>query len=249
MKRFVLLGNRRTGSTVVGNALADHPQVLFYGEIFHKVIARRSAEAGRRTLGAGVKRSLPNGIPVCLDSDSGYEYLKGLFSQELAYRAIGFKIFYFQAREGSIASAWDLLAEQRDIAIIHLLRSNFLESLVSFYRARRSGIWHVDTPTSTAPFSLTPTQCLDFFEEHERWSSVTEPLLNAHPVLEVEYDEIKDDFQSTMSRIFTFLDLSADVSPTVLLKKIAQKSLQEELLNYRELRQYFQATAYARYFP
>ena len=263
MVHYILLGTRRTGSTVVSNSLADHPQVLQYGEIFldvesvnagderfrEEVLSKRTAEAARQTMGREIMRYLPNGLPVCRDTDDGHEYLARLFSQPVSEQAIGFKIFYDHARRGPIASAWDYLDRHTEIRILHIQRRNWLESLISVARAKRNRVWHSMKSLTTEPFAITPARCQEYFGEMERWRDVIQPLLSNHPVLELEYQQLLEDFSGTMARTCDFLEVNSEIAMVPSLVKIAQHEPHIELTNYQELQSHFRNTPYAEFFP
>ena len=233
----------------MGNALADHPEILFFGEVFHVYPFRRVAEAARATLGAGVVRRLPLGLPVCRDEDDGSRYLGRLFDQGTGFRATGFKLFYHHARSGAVASAWDYLAATPRLKIVHLRRSNWLESLVSLERARMTGTWHATAPQQVRAFCLSPQCCRRYFEDLERSAALVQPLLDTHAVLELEYRQVVAEFQPLLARICAFLDVEPAAPLTARLVKIAQVEPSRELTNYHELRACFRDTPYSRFFP
>lgn len=249
MIHFIMLGTRRTGSTVISNALADHPQILQYGELFHDRASMRAAEAAHETMGAGVLRHLPNGLPTCLDADDGHDYLSRLFSQSTPAQAIGFKIFYHHARRGPIASVWDYLDRHTEIRILHIQRRNWLESLISEERAKLTKIWHATNSVTTQPFGIAPARCQEYFGELKRWRAVIQPLLVNHPVLGLEYQQFTEDFSRTLTRICCFLEVNSEATMVPRLTKIAQQEPRAELVNYQELQTHFRNTPYADFFP
>jgi hypothetical protein len=57
------------------------------------------------------------------------------------FRAAGFKLFYYHAREPSRMSVWEEIYRSEDIAFIHLYRANLLDSFLSRALAVKSGSW------------------------------------------------------------------------------------------------------------
>jgi hypothetical protein len=165
---FLLLGSYRTGSTLVANSVVDHPEILFYGEVFHNVLHRREAEAARQTLGHGMRQRLPLGLPVCRNEDDGFAYLTRLFS---------------------------------------------------------------------------------LFERLDEQRTRIQPILETHPLLELEYRQLVGDFQPSMVRICSFLEVSSEREFIPRLAKLALKEPRFELSNYEELRERFRSTPFARFFP
>lgn len=249
MTRFVVLATGRTGSTLLGNALADHPEILFYGELFHAYEDRRRAEAARRTMGAGVERHLPHGVPVCEPADDGREYITRLFSQRAEHAAIGFKLMYDQAREGAAATVWDALRERTSIRVVHLTRRNLLESLISIKRAELTRVWHSrECLSDMTAFRLNPQECQEYFDSLVAMRRLAAPLLESRPVLTLEYGELAAEFESTMRKAFSFLEVAPNVTVRKHLAKIARLAPHDEILNYAQLKRNFEHTPYAEMF-
>lgn len=246
--RFIILANGRSGTTLVANGLADHPQVLVYGELFHRDPVRRADDASRRTIGAGVWRRLPQGVAACGETEDGAAYVARLFAQAPgAYRAIGFKLGKGHAREGASNSVWPYLASLRSLRVVHIQRANWLATLISRERAVRTRVWHTPTPPRSQPFRLDPELCRRHFERLETNAALAAPLLEQRPVLEVDYDDLSADFSSCMQRIWTFLEADPLHVPS-RMSKIAKLEPHEEIVNYDELRKLFRNTPYARFF-
>jgi hypothetical protein len=246
---FLLLGSFRTGSTLVANSLVEHPEILFYGEVFHNVLHRRKAEAARETLGHGVLRRLPLGLPLCRNDDDGFDYLARLFSRGSRFGATGFKLFYDHAGSGPVSAAWEYVASDRRIRIIHLFRDNWLESLVSHERAMLTGVWHSPNPPSAGSFRLSPEKCRAHFARLEELGPRVQPILDTHPVFGLEYRQLVGDFQQSMVRLCSFLQVSSDREFVPRFAKLARKEPRYELANYEELQVCFRGTPYARFFP
>ncbi|MCC6474372.1 MAG: sulfotransferase [Burkholderiales bacterium] len=251
MIRFILLATGRTGTTLLGNSLADHPGVLYYGELFHFDPVRRAEEASRATVGAGLPRGLGAGLAACRNDEDGAAYLRRLFSQRTAAGALGFKLFYFQARSGPPASAWEAIGADADLRIVHLQRRNWLESLLSFERARLTGVWHLPGAAPAlglGPMTIEPQRCLQHFERQRQALETASPLLRSHRVLDVEYEEMAAEFPGAMQRVCRFLEVDPAHAGAAYTRKIARLPAREEIANFEELRGRFAGTPYARFF-
>lgn len=251
MTRFILTGFPRTGTTVISGSIISHPEVLFYGEIFNNTPEVRHAEAQRITLGAGWKleTALDWGISACSYTVSTHKYLDELFKREAPFKAIGFKIMYDQVIEGPNSDVWDYIASDPEIKIIRTKRENLIEIICSYVRASMTRRWH--TTGEHLPnhkYVVPPHEFLALLQKLEKIPMSMQEIDRTHQVLELDYSLISNDFQGCMSNIFSFLDLtSREVSPP-RLKKIAQMKPNEELVNYEELKQFFQNTQYSKYF-
>jgi LPS sulfotransferase NodH len=140
--KFILLATQRTGSTWVRDMLNSHPDVKVYNELF-----LRGAK--------GVPKWQPNDIQFAstfLEERAGtprvltrrywtIKLLDRIFDQPTV-QAAGFKLMYEQA-----LSSPEILpyAAIKRVAVIHLVRRNLLDVIVSSKLAEASGIYHVAT--------------------------------------------------------------------------------------------------------
>ena len=252
MINFIVLGPQRSGTTIVSLALIEHPDILFYGELFNHEMVKRISIAAREILGSGVKvppELSSYGITACSATENGYEYLNRFYSLDVPFSAIGYKMLYTNAIRGlPNRSAWDYIVDHPEIKVIHLQRENLLEIVCSIARANISKIWHTYQPVGSIKFSLTPDDCLTYFKSIHRIPVRAQGLLKTHQVLDLEYNQIANDFQESMSRIFSFLDVNTEVKTSQKLAKISQLQPNEELINYEELKEHFKDTKYGKYF-
>jgi hypothetical protein len=239
--RFIILAHARSGSSILMLSLRQHPAISMLGEVFHQ--SGEYWKVGDYAPGAGLSAA-----------PDGGRFLENYVFRppnEPQTRAIGFKILYLQARSGPEASAWSFLQKNADIRIIHLYRTNLLETVVSLQLALRSGEWYqtsgaqTDTPL---PISLDPTSTKDFFEHmraQRRWAA---DAFRRHRLLAVDYDlDLKARFQQTLETAQSFLQVP--VHRTVpRLQKQAQAPMSEQIANYAELRRYFAKTHYEVFF-
>jgi LPS sulfotransferase NodH len=257
--RFVLLGHPRSGSTLVTLALQQHPDVRMFGEVFHveflnRLIAYRWGVTGRPSLLRSRERTE---AWVCTEHHDGAQFLDDLvYGDPSPDRpdAIGFKLFYDHARHGRTASAWDYLREQRDVRVVHLVRANLLECLVSTRTAELTNVWEVDedegTPGQPPPLRLTATECTEYFE---RLTTLRDRAdgdlgLSHRQVLEIEYErDVHHDFDSTMRRVQHFLGVPAATLP-MRLRKLSTRPVHERVANFAELADHFRDTRFRAFF-
>lgn len=139
---FILLATQRTGSTWVQEMLNSHPGVKVYNEFF-----LRGAK--------GTPQWKPNDIEFAnafLEERARppkavtrrywtVKFLDRIFDQPTV-RVVGFKLMYDQALYSPEVL---LYAAVRRIAVIHLVRRNLLDVVVSSKLAEASGIYHIAT--------------------------------------------------------------------------------------------------------
>ncbi len=240
MKRFIVLAHPRSGSTLLVNALQQHPAVRMHNEL----LTNTEDEATRRRLYTVAGRWLADG-----GDEAGF--LRHVFEQQHGEAAVGFKLMHHHASApGSLA--WDLLRADAELCVVHLWRDDYLRTLVSEHVASRTGIWNIlgegPLPDEVEPFALEVEQCRATFEQLDHWLARARDWFGGHPLLELEYArDLEQGFQVTIERVFALLDLPAVAIQKKLLK-LSRRSPREQLSNFHELRAAFADTRYARFF-
>ena len=268
-KKFVVVCNIRTGSTMLGSMLASHPQTVCFFELFHRHL-----------------ESIPFGVPgyrkkstssrvVNLRNNDPVEFLKSEVYgfHKVGIKAVGFKLLYPQARRGSPwwnssdfdrwwkkvgyepnwdgakSDLWEYLRNDRSIAIIHLKRENLLRSKVSAITAQSTGEWGVGATggfsgVATRPkFALDFNECLQDFEAHRRMENETDQLFSKHKKLDLTYEQLISNPVDVGREIQAFLSL--DIKPLkAKTKKQASRELFEVVSNYEQLKKKFSSTSW-----
>lgn len=249
MVKFVLLGHARSGSTLLVASLIDHPQVHLFGELFNMVASERE-----RSFSFGLRpclASVPHDSVAPIDAKLFYqpeEDAAEFIEQKVFYRhaneavAVGFKIFYHQAFETPASEkAWEYLFAHREIKVIHLMRRNLLESFLSLQIALQTDEWtrsigDVSPRPELPPQHLGVNECVEYFEEIGRHRERVRNGFCNHEVLEIEYErDVCLNFQETIHRIHTFLDVPCRDGRQFLQKQALHKPWQK-ISNYAELK-------------
>lgn len=261
MIKFILLGYGRTGSTLLSLALREHYHVRMYEEIFNE-----AEEERRRSLLAGYRVCQTNGIGYQEEEGRSEFYRNGedaarFVREEVFYErrcqeplAVGFKIFYNQARQDRNAKkVWNYLIENKDIRVIHLTRNNLLECLLSLEIAFRTNEWTSPEGATVKraqlpPFRLDPKTCESYFHElfvSREWAKLS---FREHKTLSLEYEkDLCHDFQSTMTRVQDFLGVPRWHTEQPLAKQ-AKRTPREQISNYTELKEHFHCTLFEEFF-
>ena len=244
-KRFIVLCHARSGSNLLTWSLGAQEAVEEYGEIFHD-------SPGQAGLG------LPPRIqPYQRGADAARFLDADIFGPcpEPKTRAHGFKIFYDHARSTpAVKAAWRYLIEDTDIRVIHLIRRNLLDCLLSLEVAKRTGEWfrrpgEQPAPPPVAPFSLSPWACLEHFGETTTSRMWATEAFSRHPVLTLEYEkDVCGDFSGAMARAFDFIGVPPIPVTAPVVRQRSREPF-EQLLNYDELRRWFRHTLFEEFFP
>lgn len=246
--KFIVLSQARSGSNFLLSLLGWHDRVVTYGELF---VSPDSIGWHRDKY----EEYLQSKSLIRLMRDNPREFLeKKVFRKYPSpVSAVGFKIFYDQAQEGSVRTVWDFLQSQREIKVIHLKRKNMLKTLLSLEKALITNEWVVidsdpkSSQTKTVMVSLDYEKCLQYFnrtwesmQEHDRW-------FDRHPKIDVFYEDLSRDKVGEMLRIQNFLDLEYKTVQSFTVKQSCF-SLSESISNYFDLKEKFQNTPWASFF-
>jgi LPS sulfotransferase NodH len=241
LTRFIILAHPRTGSNLLASTLKQHPLVASHGELFNDVEAKRArwAHKGR----------------YLLDGEDPVRFVEdAIFGERRSdgARVIGFRIFYHHSTKTDHARRiWDHLIASVDIGVVHLVRHNLLEALVSRRVAIRTGEWlrrpGREAVPAPEPFEIDPQDCGAYFNyttERREWARVA---FARHPFLEISYEEMSADLQASIDRVFAFLGVDS-VPIQAPYRKQASIPVREQISNFADLRDTFRGSSYERFF-
>lgn len=255
---FLLLATQRTGSSWVQEMLDSHPGVKVYSELFI------AGSRGRPLWGPGdidfietywEQRVRP---PSALTRQYWtMRYLQRVFGQPDC-AAVGFKYMYDQIRRSPPVLPY---AAARRVRVVHLVRRNLLDVVVSSRRALHTGVFHLAgdgrPPIPWAPaeldrsrFSLDPGQVVRELRRLTRERALVRGWLRLTrtPSIEVRYEDLLGD-QARFGEILDFLGV-ARADPSRLrsgLQKIRSEPLQSVVENLGELRAALAGTSFERF--
>ncbi|MEP5611815.1 MAG: sulfotransferase [Cyclobacteriaceae bacterium] len=203
---FAILCTSRTGSTWLHTLLNSHTSILSFGQVinhYHK---------------KGLKPELEEMI---------------FYKHPNPIKAVGLKIFYgddsFQYHK-----YLDDVATNKVIKIIHLVRRNTLAQYTSLKISERSWRWSMDNSADRSEkITLDQSDYKQF--EIERVSIVSEisERFESHQFLEVTYEDMMDNFESTMLEIQAFLGVKSQKLFSAL-KKQSEGELKDQIENWSE---------------
>lgn len=254
MVKFILLGQGRSGSSLITEALAEHPEVRIAGEVFH------AEEEGRRLAFQALNGTGPGGEREAQYYRDGVDAWQ--FLEEAVFyappgsgvRAAGFKMFYRHARRNPAEKrAWNYLLANNDVHVIHLIRENTLESYISLRVAFLTGEWErpkgANTQRKEQPrLRLEPKECEVYFNQEIAWRKWARESFGSHPFFEIKYEkDVCARFVEVMNEIHDFIAVPRRRARQ-LLEKQAQRPPRETVTNYEELKEYFRYTLYEDFF-
>jgi LPS sulfotransferase NodH len=210
--RFVVLASPRTGSAWVVDMLHSHSQVVAYPELFLRGDGRASYAGQDMPYFEDHLAAFP-AWSRRLRAVHRVTYLQRLYGPRPGVRAVGFKLMYNQLR--AERGLLPCLAIGR-VKVIHLIRANALEALVSYELAKAAGVFHPsrgDQPASEAAVSLDAEGLRYRLEEQELVVARTRATVERHrlPRLEIAYEELVGRRDETFGRVLRFLRVDEDV--------------------------------------
>ena len=248
MKKFVVVGLQRTGTTFIRTTIDSHPKIRCIGEAFYipppwrgsiwrspeielsySIYAKRSA---RRMAGHFLWRNSQIG-----------DYLNELFNLS-AYDAIGFKIMYNQLLQFRSVLAY---IQTHKLHIIHVVRKNALKKIVSELSVQKRGYAHSTSSVGAVKITV-PTYNLETkLAQINRENSKLEALFSdTLPYIQICYEDFIEDNEGEINRIQEFLQL--DYHPlNSKLKKLNPDDLSHVIENIEEVRSCLKTTPYLRY--
>ena len=131
--RFLILGRSRVGSNFLRGLLNSHSQITVFGELF-----QNKEEIGWAMPGYRQSRRL-----MTLFHEEPVRFLEEKVFHPFPHgvTAVGFKLFYYHARDEAWRPVWDYLQAETGIKVIHLRRENILRTHLSKQQAEMTDVW------------------------------------------------------------------------------------------------------------
>ncbi|MFK8112562.1 MAG: sulfotransferase [Rubripirellula sp.] len=236
---FFVWFHHRSGSTHLCSLLDSHPDIASWGEIFYRGEGGAEADLFTRS-----------------EKTSEAEFLEHLYSfrwdeagtnlceadpEPPLVRAVGFKLKYQQATV--YPAVMQYLRPERSMKAIHLVRTNLLSALVSaamiprlLTQFRRPNLLTGESPQEIErTVILDPNTIFDDLCSLELRIENARTQLEGFESLEITYEDLIADQQTTCRRVLEFLDVDATQELVSRYVKIMPRSLREGLSNLDEV--------------
>lgn len=240
--RFIILGRSRTGSNLLRGLLSSHASVTIFSELFQN----------REAISWGLPYYSTSSKILKKFQNEPVKFLKEQIFRKVpvSTRAVGFKIFYYHAQEGSWKAVWDYLVDNKDIRVLHIKRQNILRTHLSKVRAEQSGKWAniSGKAEEVKPVHLDFDQLVQDFTRTRSMEEAGDELFKEHPILEINYEKLAADYKNEFVHIQDFLSLENWPITPQTYKQAREASLSSAIENYDELKQRFTNTPWQSFF-
>ena len=213
--RFVVLCQPRTGSSLLNASLRQHPEIEMHGEILN--------------------HRYPHRLP-----QDGYQRLLSALSNS-THPAVGCNLHAFQPDRvwdgwRRWESAWNALADDSSIKVIHLQRIDTLAQMASWKIDQLLSRWGrqddiIDRPT----IAISPDEYRWFRDWNRSVMEWRLSHLQGRSILPVTYESLCDEWELALARIQDFIGVRCLPLRQVTTRN-ERRPLSEVIENYDDLR-------------
>lgn len=204
MNKFIVITSPRCGTHMLKTILEKHPEIDMRGEIFN------------------------------FSNVDGYESFTHAY-ENLCYGnniSNGFLLHRTQSNK----ELYDLI-EKDDVKIISLTRENVIERYVSYKFAQKNKKWQMYKNTNETTVGKIVFDVNDFKENFEIYQNTikeSEGYIKGKDVVELTYEQIINDHQNSMLKIYDLLGVKPYYIPTST-RKSERRNFKDSIENYSEL--------------
>ncbi len=233
--KFCIITTQRSGSAWLISLLESHPDIKAFYEIF------LDRWPGNDFLVSFHKYKKANSG---IRPEITFRYLDQLDIYPGEHHTIGFKIMYNQL--GRCPEVLAKFAFDR-YKIIHLVRDNFLDIVISGASMEQNKLIHVKKKVHANPVTLEAESLIQGLSQLEAQLNLARLLLKIipNPVLEINYDELCRNRDQALGNIVDFLGVPLAQHKLVSdRQKIHRGSYQQKIANYEQVVQTLAGTKF-----
>lgn len=240
LTKFCILTSQRSGSTWLKSLLDSHPQIRCFGELFlyrpwpdwpdprlRPFYEFRQRHPGRR--------------PALTA-----RYLATLSQYPGKHEAIGFKLMYNQLAE--FPEILYTLTKHR-FRLIHLVRLNPLDVVISRQRMRKTSVHHSTTSATPQAIHVDVSRLRGQLRGQEAMVLAVRRFLKMIPLAhcEITYEALREDRESCLNSAARFLGVQSSAAGYQSeLQKIGAGGYRQRIANYDEVSAKLCGTRFAR---
>lgn len=250
----ILVARQRSGTGALGSVLDMHPELSYFGEVFHPNNVGQSTNFFTHLL-ERVREDPENALP-----SRNVENMTA-FIEDLSKLKSGFPIIDIKYRSlhhcpsdwrGLRDQPWLLeYARQNRAPIIHLTRMNFVQSFVSGRLAEANKVWHARAADEIAIKSVVVDirRLSNYIRTSDAEIDFVRAWLRGHQsVMEVDYSDLFDEEGNLVSgiaeQISSLFNIDSFAHRRPAFKKQAPPNLRQSIENYEMVQQALAGTPY-----
>jgi LPS sulfotransferase NodH len=235
--RFVIVGAKRTGSTLLARTLDRLDGVCCHGELLALRHVRGFVDDPPTLLTTQVEREERAARLLRERKKDPAAFIQSALSRDC--KATGFKALYGPLLTPASPDLIETLLAMPDVRFIHLVRRNNLRRFISDQIMRAGGPVHSGPGGRSRQKIKVHVEIADFQHncmEIQRRQDKVLALLSGKDILEITYEDLASDTFTIVSRICQFLGLSfTHFTDTPALQKVGASDLRESVSNFEEL--------------
>ena len=269
VQRFMVLGSARTGSNLLLSLLSAHPHIKTYGELFNldmlpktsliealddpvtylrqKVYQDHKLEIEAVGFKMFYDHLTRDYFTKLVDVSDAAPQLQEKYTQFSSFIESNYA---WEILDERFRRTWEFLRADQSLAVIHLQRRNMLHTLISLKRAYMTSQWwslKSGSQQTIPPVHLDSEECWRYFQKLSNSAAEADAVFAEHPKINVIHEDLIENQQDTMQRIFAFLKIPYE-SVTTRMKKQNLESPRESIDNYEQLKSYFRNTRWDVFF-
>ena len=231
--KFLVSCAARSGSTMLCSLIRSHPQAICHGEVL--------AQEGSPPLAGMYQRKLKEnpefGSSVCRYRDRHPErFLYDIVFNPQGHRCVGFKFKTDEAFQPRFKPFREIVAADKDIKVIHLIRRNLLDQYVSHRVVEKTGLTLLRLPEErpqVAPFTVDIEHFIAYAKDVNQRQQAAFDLYREHRCITLAYEDIVAPESSALDGLKVFLGITNRPLSTPLVKIITNNS--DVVLNLKEV--------------
>jgi len=244
VKRIIVFSEQRTGSNFLLSQLGQHPDFVNCAELLNPANPSRAPNALTWNEFSELRRNDPVKLVT--------EYVFNESGWDRANLNIVFKFQYQNVFSKVGARVFDEIVRRfPDTYVIHLIRDNAFDRLVSKLNAEKTGQYFarvgVETKRLPNPYRVEHILAERMMRQYLRRIESVRAKLKALPVrIELTYEQLQADAEKTFAEIFRFL--GEEPVETVPVSQKQSIDARFQVKNYEFLLKYFTGTEFERFF-
>lgn len=244
--KFCILTTQRSGSLWLIDLMDSHPEIKAFKELFR--IKKPNNIWSDQNLPDFMSFYEFQRTHLGIRPFKTFNYLKSIIDDyPISYHAIGFKLMYNQVMVHP--ELLPKLVSDR-YQIIHLVRNNYLDTVLSKINAKQKRIVHPTADIKVSANHLDPKALLRELNQQDWTVKTARKLLQAlpNPSIEVTYESLCLDKEKVLNEITQFLGISTDqITYQSELKKINKGTYRDKISNYEEIEKVLSGTKFERF--